>query len=52
MHLFGKILLGAALGGLPATAKSAEVVWWVTEPGKDHAAKLAAEFEKKIPTSR
>jgi len=25
------------------------VVWWVTEPGKDHAAKLAAEFEKENP---
>ena len=49
MHWFGKLLLGAALGVLPATVKSAEVVWWVTEPGKENAAKLAAEFEKENP---
>ena len=51
MRTFGKAFFGAAIGLslLALPAKSAEVVWWVTEPGKDHAAKLVAEFEKENP---
>jgi len=50
MRTFGKALLAAALASLLALpAKSGELVWWVTEPGKEHAAKLVAEFEKENP---
>src|SRR4051812_13948801 len=43
------ILAALALVVLTAPASAADVVWWVTEPGKDLAAKLAAEFEKENP---
>ncbi len=44
------MIFAAALVALPfASAGAGEVVWWVTEPGKDQAAKLAADFEKENP---
>src|SRR5215207_2874632 len=51
MRYFGKAFFGAAIAAsvFALPARSAEVVWWVTEPGKDQAAKLVAEFEKENP---
>ena len=49
MRFCKAIVATLALALVSAPVSAAEVVWWVTEPGKDHAAKLVAEFEKENP---
>src|SRR5262245_33662677 len=51
MRCLGKLLLSAALaaGLFVRGADAGEVVWWVTEPAKEQAAKLVADFEKENP---
>ena len=50
MRSLKTVVFAAALAAFQiGVANAGEVVWWVTEPGKDQAAKLVADFEKENP---